>query len=152
MANNRGRIALIGRIGSGKTTLVQCLSNEFLKYQKTQQVTYSPHFLDTPGEFVELPCFRPQAINVTCDAGLIILVNSATDCQNSVPPQFIRTYNRPVLGVITKIDDKNSNLKRSYRYLEYAGVKKSEIIPVSAFSGDGIELLKKQIDNIVEFG
>lgn len=148
MANNRGRIALIGRIGSGKTTLVQCLSDEYQKYKKTQQVTYSPQFLDTPGEFVELPCFRPQAINVTCDAGLIILVNSSTDCQNSVPPNFIRTYNRPVIGVITKIDDKHCNLKRSYRYLQYAGIRENEIVPVSAFSGVGIDDLKILIESV----
>jgi ethanolamine utilization protein EutP len=104
--------------------------------------------LDTPGEFVELPCFRPQAINVTCDAGLIILVNSATDCQNSVPPNFIRTYNRPVIGVITKIDDKKGNLKRSYRYLQYAGIREDDIVPVSAFSGAGIVDLKALIENI----
>lgn len=151
MASNKNRIALIGRIGSGKTTLFQRLTNEFISYGKTQQVSYSDHFIDTPGEFVELPCFRPQAINVTCDSGLIILINSSTDHQNSVPPNFVCTYNIPVIGVITKIDHKRCDLKRSRRYLTYAGIHPDNIHPVSAFTGEGIAALKMVIQNYVTF-
>ncbi|WP_303868849.1 EutP/PduV family microcompartment system protein [Acetobacterium wieringae] len=151
MANNKNRIALIGRIGSGKTTLFQRLTNELIRYGKTQQISYSDHFIDTPGEFVELPCFRPQAINVTCDAGLIVLINSSTDSQNSVPPNFVCTYNIPVIGVITKIDHRHSDLKRSHRYLTYAGIHPDKIHPVSALTGEGIAELKVVIQKYVTF-
>ncbi|AFA47175.1 EutP/PduV family microcompartment system protein [Acetobacterium woodii] len=151
MANNRNRIALIGRIGSGKTTLLQRLTAELIHYGKTQQINYTDHFIDTPGEFVELPCFRPQAINVTCDSGLILLINSSTDHQNSIPPNFVCTYNSPVIGVITKIDHKHSDLKRSQRYLTYAGIHPEQIFPVSALSGEGIDTLKSVIHNYVLF-
>ncbi|MBC3889088.1 ethanolamine utilization protein EutP [Acetobacterium paludosum] len=151
MATNKNRIALIGRIGSGKTTLCQRLTNELIAYGKTQQVNYSEHFIDTPGEFIELPCFRPQAINVTCDSGLIILINSGTDQQNSVPPNFVCTYNIPVIGVITKIDHKHCDLKRSQRYLTYAGIQPNNILPVSAFTGEGIAELKAVIQKHVSF-
>ncbi|WP_373483085.1 EutP/PduV family microcompartment system protein [Acetobacterium sp.] len=151
IANNKNRIALIGRIGSGKTTLLQRLTNELINYGKTQQVSYSDHFIDTPGEFVELPCFRPQAINVTCDSGLIILINSSTDHQNSVPPNFVCTYNIPVIGIITKIDHKHCDLKRSQRYLTYAGIRPDKIHPVSAITGEGILELKKTIQEYIAF-
>lgn len=151
MASNKNRIALIGRIGSGKTTLLQRLTDELMAYGKTQQVSYSDHFIDTPGEFVELPCFRPQAINVTCDSGLIVLINSSTDHQNSVPPNFVCTYNIPVIGVITKIDHKHCDLKRSYRYLKYAGIHPDNIHSVSAFTGAGIAELKMVLQQYVSF-
>lgn len=145
MATNKNRVALIGRIGSGKTTLFQRLSDAFVTHGKTQQVNYSDHFIDTPGEFVELPCFRPQAINVTCDAGLIILINSSTDHQNSIPPNFVLTYNIPVIGVITKIDHKYSDLRRSQRYLNYAGIQPDKIYSVSAITGEGVDVLRNAI-------
>jgi len=93
MASNKKRVALIGKIGSGKTTLMQRLNEEELKYSKTQMVSYYDDFIDTPGEFIELPFFSRQAINITMDAGLVILVNSCVDPQNAVPPNFVHTYN-----------------------------------------------------------
>ncbi|MGE4509458.1 MAG: EutP/PduV family microcompartment system protein, partial [Eubacteriaceae bacterium] len=104
MANNRKRVALIGKIGSGKTTLKQRLSKDEIKYEKTQMITYYDDFIDTPGEFLELPFFSRQAINITLDAGLVILVSSCIDSQNSYSPNFVFTYNIPTIGVITKID------------------------------------------------
>ncbi|MDD3306144.1 MAG: EutP/PduV family microcompartment system protein [Acetobacterium sp.] len=53
------------------------------------------------GKFVELPRFRPQSINVACDSRLIILINSSTEHQNSVPPNFDCTYNIPVIGDVS---------------------------------------------------
>ncbi|MBU4439407.1 MAG: EutP/PduV family microcompartment system protein, partial [Firmicutes bacterium] len=50
MASNKKRVALIGKIGSGKTTLMQRLNEEELKYSKTQMVSYYDDFIDTPGE------------------------------------------------------------------------------------------------------
>jgi ethanolamine utilization protein EutP len=149
MHKNKEKIAIIGRINSGKTTLIKKLSNEFITYAKTQQVTYSLHFIDTPGEFVELPCFRPQAINVVCDAGLIILVNACIDCQNSIPPNFVLTYNAPVIGVITKIDHPKKKIKRSHNFLTYAGIKPDKIFEVSAHTGEGVPVLKEFIENYV---
>ena len=48
MASNKNRVALVGKIGCGKTTLRQKLSDEELHYRKTQTISYTEDFIDTP--------------------------------------------------------------------------------------------------------
>lgn len=56
MASNKNRVALVGKIGCGKTTLRQKLSDEELHYRKTQTISYYlEDFIDTPGEFIDMP-------------------------------------------------------------------------------------------------
>lgn len=150
MASNRKRVALIGRIGSGKTTLVQRLSDMELHYAKTQMVTYTDNFIDTPGEFIEMPVFCRQAINVSCDAGLIVLVSSSTDTQNSISPNFVHTFNIPAIGVVTKIDSSKANVKRSRNFLSYGGINKKKIYEISSVTGEGIDELVDAIHSYVD--
>lgn len=150
MASNKKRVALIGKIGSGKTTLMQRLNEEELKYSKTQMVSYYDEFIDTPGEFIELPFFSRQAINITMDAGLVILVNSCVDPQNAVPPNFVHTYNIPSIGVITKTDLGDCNIKRSRNLLIYAGINPKHIYVVSSYTGEGIEELEAAIHHFMD--
>jgi len=150
MASNRKRVALIGRIGSGKTTLVQRLSDMELHYAKTQMVTYTDNFIDTPGEFIEMPVFCRQAINVSCDAGLIVLVSSSTDTQNSISPNFVHTFNIPAIGVVTKIDSPKANVKRSRNFLSYGGINKKKIYEISSVTGEGIDKLVDAIHSYVD--
>ncbi|MEA4806547.1 EutP/PduV family microcompartment system protein [Acetobacterium wieringae] len=150
MASNKKRVALIGKIGSGKTTLMQRLGEDELKYSKTQMVTYYDEFIDTPGEFIELPFFSRQAINITMDAGLVILVNSCVDPQNAVPPNFVHTYNIPSIGVITKTDLGECNIKRSRNLLIYAGINPKHIYVVSSYTGEGISELEAAIHHFME--
>ncbi|MEG0377095.1 MAG: EutP/PduV family microcompartment system protein [Eubacterium sp.] len=150
MASNKNRVALVGKIGCGKTTLMQRLTQQELHYSKTQQVTYTENFIDTPGEFIEMPFFCRQAINVSCDAGLIIVIVSSIDTQNSIPPNFVFTFNIPAIGVITKIDREDANLKRSYNALNYAGINKKKIYEISSFTGEGIEELEAVIHQYIK--
>lgn len=150
MASNKKRVALIGKIGSGKTTLMQCLSKQEQKYLKTQMVSYYDDFIDTPGEFVELPFFCRQAINVSCDAGLLILLNSCIDGQNSIPPNFIHTFNIPAIGVVTKIDREDGNIKRSRNFLNFAGINPKKIFEISSKTGEGIEALEEVIHTYMD--
>ena len=130
MASNRNRVALVGKIGCGKTTLMQRLTQQEIHYAKTQQVTYTEDFIDTPGEFIEMPFFCRQAINVSCDAGLVIVVISSVDTQ--------------------KIDREDADMKRSYRFMNFAGVNKKKIYEVSAITGEGIEALEEAIHSYMD--
>lgn len=150
MASNRNRVALVGKIGCGKTTLMQRLSDDPIEYLKTQMVTYTDRFIDTPGEFIEMPFFTRQAINVTCDSGLLLVLVSATDWQNTIPPNFVHTYNIPFMGVVTKIDHPKADIKRARRFLEYAGIRPHLIAEVSAITGEGIEDLQNRIADLIK--
>lgn len=150
MASNKKRVALIGKISSGKTTLKQCLSKEEMKYAKTQMVSYFDDFIDTPGEFIELPFLSRQALNIACDAGLLILLVSSIDTQNSVPPNFVHTLNIPSIGVVTKIDLKEGNIRRSRNFLNYAGINPKQIYEISSKTGAGIEALEAVIHSYMD--
>lgn len=150
MTRNRKRVALIGKIGSGKTTLRQRLTDSELKYKKTQMIDYTDLFIDTPGEFIELPFLKRQAIHVTMEAGLVILVSSAVDPHNSFSPNFVHTYNIPTIGVITKIDEDDKKIRRSRNHLIFAGIHPKHIYEISALTGDGIEELDAVIHRYME--
>ena len=47
------KIMLIGPSAAGKTTLIQRLIDEEIKYDKTQAVEYIGNFIDTPGEYMQ---------------------------------------------------------------------------------------------------
>lgn len=145
MANNRRRVALVGKMGSGKTTLIQRLSKNEIHYEKTQMVTYTDQFIDTPGEFIDHPALKTTAINVSCDAGLLLVIVSALSEYNSIAPNFVMTYNIPALGVVTQIDRENADIRRGEKFLQYAGVRKNNVFTVSAITGEGIHQLQDAI-------
>ena len=149
MASNRNRVALVGKIGCGKTTLRQKLSDEELHYRKTQTISYTEDFIDTPGEFIDMPFFCRNAINVACDAGLLGICVAADDNQNKLPPNFALTFNGPVIGIVTKIDKEGANPEKAAKFLVYAGVSKKKILRVSSFTGEGIPELEEHILKIV---
>lgn len=139
----------MGRIRSGKTTLMQALQKKELNYAKTQQVTYTDNFIDTPGEFIEMSIFAHQAVSVSLDASLIIMVSSCIDTQNSIRPNFITMFNLPAIGVVTKIDREDGDRARSRHYLQYAGIPNSKIFEISSYTGEGLEVLSEEIHRYV---
>jgi len=97
-----------------------------------------------------MPVFCRQAINVSCDAGLIVLVSSSTDTQNSISPNFVHTFNIPAIGVVTKIDSPKANVKRSRNFLSYGGINKKKIYEISSVTGEGIDKLVDAIHSYVD--
>jgi len=46
---------LLGKTFCGKTTLIRALQQAPLGYKKTQAIDFLGDFVDTPGEYLEIP-------------------------------------------------------------------------------------------------
>ena len=115
------KIMLIGPSAAGKTTLIQRLIDEEIKYDKTQAVEYIGNFIDTPGEYMQQDCWFSGGLT--------------------------SKFEKPVVGVITKIDKDDSNPKQARSYLELAGC--TTIFEVSSYTGEGVEALSQGFHDMV---
>ena len=138
------KIMLIGRSGSGKTSLIQRLNNESLKYKKTQSLIYYRNFLDTPGEYLENRRFYSALLVSSFEYDTIIFMQSATDNISVFPPSFANMFNRNIIGVITKIDLPGRNIDYASEVLRRAGC--SLIFNISSVTDEGIDELYGRIN------
>lgn len=142
------RLMMIGASAAGKTTLIQCLSEEEIKYDKTQAVEYVGNFIDTPGEYMQQRGYWGSLTVTSSDAEIIALVQDSTseDCWFSGGTAY--KFEKPVVGIITKIDHDDSNPKQARSYLELAGCR--NIFEVSSYTGEGISELVQGLHEILD--
>jgi len=142
-----GKILLIGGIGAGKTSLKQMLMNEQIYYRKTQTLNYSEVFVDCPGEYLEIPRYYHVLIDASHQASEIWALQDATKTRTYYPPMFVKAFNKPLLGIITKVDLPKADIGKACSYLLYAGIPEL-FYPVSVVKGEGFELLRKRLETI----
>ena len=134
------KIMLIGKTGSGKTTLTQILNNQKVEYKKTQMVDYIGKVIDTPGEYLENRAYYKALNVISLEANIIILIQSAVDSENLYPPNFTSMFlGKKVFGVITKID-LNKNFSDAENILKNAGVEQIFYLDLKTLKG--VECLK----------
>ncbi len=138
------RIILIGRAECGKTTLTQALRGHKLQYHKTQAVNRHDVVIDTPGEYAENRELARALILYSYEADVIALMLSATEDYSLFSPNIAAGATRPVIGIVTQIDQENARPDRAEAWLRLAGCKM--VFHVSAFTGDGIEELLTYLD------
>ena len=125
----------MGRSESGKTTLIQALRGGVIHYHKTQYAYNEDVVIDTPGEWTERALSKAMSL-YTYEAQVVGLVLSATDTLTRFRPGVATMCNRPVIGIITKIDSPDANVARATEWLHVAGVW--TIFEVSSYTGEGI--------------
>ena len=138
------KIMLIGPSAAGKTTLIQRLIDEEIKYDKTQAVEYIGNFIDTPGEYMQQRGYWGSLTITSHDADIIGLVqdSSSEDCWFS--GGLTSKFEKPVVGVITKVDLMPENEESCLRQLRLIGIEKP-IFKVSVPCGIGIADLKEYL-------
>jgi len=147
------RVLLMGRSGCGKTSLILRIHEKTMGQgpqaaNKTQAAEYHPDFIDVPGEYLEVRSFYRALIMLTCEACAIILVQAADDEENLYPTGLARTFDKPVVGVVTKTDAAGADVARATEILRDAGA--ADVFLTSALKNEGIEILIEHLDEIRE--
>lgn len=131
-------VLMVGSIGAGKTTLTQRLTDRDIEYVKTQATYREGDVFDTPGEYLDGP-FHKQALQLTsAEADIILFLLAADSGECRIPPGFSSFFTKPVVGVVTKIDQaEEDDIEVARSLLAQTGA--DPIIPVSAVTGEGMD-------------
>ena len=142
------KIVLMGRSECGKTTLTQALKGEKIQYHKTQYVNNFDVIIDTPGEYAQTKHLGYALALYSYEADVIGLLVSATEPYSLYPPCCTAMCNREVIGIVTKIHDRNANAERAERWLRLAGCKKIFFVDSKNYEGipEILEYLKEEGD------
>lgn len=133
------KIMLVGRVGSGKTTLTQRLRGQQIHYHKTQYVNHHDVVIDTPGEYAQTKELARGLALYSYEADVIGLLLSAKEPQSLYPPNLTGSVNREVIGIVTQVDAPTGDPDRAERWLRLTGVKR--VFRVSAVTDEGIDEL-----------
>jgi len=144
-----GKILLIGGIGAGKTSLKQMLMNEHVSYRKTQMLDFSKLFIDCPGEYLEIPRFYHVLIDASHQVSEIWALQDASKQRTFYPPLFAKVFNKPIIGIITKVDLPKAKVEQAVSYLAYAGVTEP-FYPTSIINGEGYGPLRIRLEALNE--
>lgn len=131
-------ILLIGSIGAGKTTFRQQLMGQEVDYAKTQAMEAFDGIIDTPGEYLEYGRFQRALHVAACDVDTIVLMIDPTSADSRIPPGFVSGFNKPAVGVVTKIDLATpEQISTAEEQLRLAGA--GRIFRVDSLTGDGFD-------------
>lgn len=80
------RIAFVGTVGAGKTTLFNALQGDYTLARKTQAVEFNDKGdIDTPGEYFSHPRWYHALITTLQDVDMLIYVHGANDPESRLP-------------------------------------------------------------------
>lgn len=140
----RKRIMVVGPTQSGKSTLANVLNAAERPLKKTQDVIYGKNTIDTPGSYIENASMYKYLIATAQGASHVLLLVDQGRPTEVYPPNFAKTFNCPVLGVVTKADLKPENVRLCEGQLKRMGVTEPYFW-ISLTDGTGVEALKEYL-------
>ena len=118
------KIRFMGRSGAGKTTLTQALYGEDIEYHKTQYVNYSEYIIDPPGEYIEDKQFGFALALYSYEVDVVGFILAANEPFSLYSPASTATATRPVIGIVTQINNPGADPALAKEWLEIAGCEK----------------------------
>lgn len=142
------KLFLMGRTEAGKTSLTQALKGEELHYHKTQYTHTGGDTIDTPGEYAESKQIGAGLACFSFEADVVAIVVAADEPFSLFEPNSNGFLNRPLIGIITKIDSPNANVPMVRQWLENANCER--IFYVNNSTGEGIQELRDYLEDDME--
>ena len=115
------KLFLMGRSEAGKTSLTQILSGEELHYHKTQYTNTGTDIIDSPGEYSET---KRCGLGLACfsfEADVLALLMAADEPFSVFEANCQCFTNRPLIGIITKIDSPYANVPMVRNWMVNSG-------------------------------
>ena len=134
------KLFLMGRSEAGKTSLVQALKGEELHYTKTQYTNTDEQVIDSPGEYSETKNCGHALACFSFEADVIALLMAADEPYTLFNPACQSFFNRPLIGIITKIHSPHANLPMVRNWLINTGCER--IFEVDNATLEGLDELK----------
>lgn len=141
------KIFLMGRSEAGKTSLTQALKGEDLHYVKTQYTNTNDDTIDSPGEYAESKHFSVGLACFSFEADVVAMVQAADEPFNLFGEGSRCFIQRPLIGIITKVDSAYANVPMVRQWMENNGCLR--IFEVNNVTREGIsELLDYLRDDL----
>ncbi|EHQ92061.1 EutP/PduV family microcompartment system protein [Desulfosporosinus youngiae] len=140
----RKRIMVVGPTQSGKSTLANVLNDSVRPLKKTQDVVYGKNAIDTPGSYIENTYTYKYLIATAQAASHVLILIDQSRPIEVYPPAFAKSFNCPVVGVITKSDLAPNNSDVCIQQLKKAGVREP-YFRISLQDKAGVRALKDHL-------
>lgn len=135
------RIMVVGPSQSGKSTLANVLNDSSRPLKKTQDVIYGKNTIDTPGSYIENASMYKYLLATAQTASHVLMLVDQSRLIEVYPPSFAKSFNCPVIGVITKIDLAEENANLCIQQLKRIGISEPYFW-ISLKDNIGLEALK----------
>jgi len=138
------RMMIVGPTQSGKSTLANSLNDSTRLLKKTQDVIYGKNTMDTPGSYIENPFMYKYLIATAQTASHVLMLIDQSRLIEVYPPGFAKSFNCPVIGVITKTDLAPEKANLSIQQLKRIGIIELYFW-ISLKDNKGVEALKQYL-------
>lgn len=131
------KLFLMGRTEAGKTSLTQVLRGEELHYHKTQYTNTEEWVIDSPGEYAET---KRCGLGLACfsfEADVLALLMAADEPFPVFEADCQCFTNRPLIGIITKIDSPFANVPMVRNWMINSGCER--VFEISNTTLEGVD-------------